>query len=125
MKANQIKLFKHQPALTDGDIQSLTKRGLLVPAKSPRERPNCKDEITNATVGEVVAYGKLSGFLKRNKITQIDARRLLAIETIRPNGRPRQSHIDRLILVAFSKDKNSVLIKIEKYRQQSWAQSQK
>lgn len=121
MKASQIKLFKHQPELTEKHIENLTKRGLLVPEKSPRKRPNCKDEITNPTAGEVVGYFNLNKVLKAGKVSQDDARRLLAIETVRTNGRPRQSHINRLIIVAFSKDKSVVLDKIEKYRQQAWA----
>lgn len=120
MKAKKIKLFDNQPELEDSHIEDLTGRGLLVPAKSPRNRATCADEITNPTAGDVVSYRPLDKLLQAGQITQDDARRMLAIETTRINGRPRRSHIVRLMVVAFAKDKQRVLGKIEEILTKSW-----
>lgn len=120
MTAKEIKLFDDQPELTQADIDRLTQIGLLVPAKSPRKRPNCGDEITNPTAGEVVSYRPLDEALRKRLVNQEDARRLLAIETARPNGHPRESHILRLMVVAFSNDKGKALAKIKEISQKLW-----
>lgn len=120
MTAKEIKLFDNQPELEDSHIEDLTKRGLLVPAKSPRNRATCEDEITNPTAGDVVSYRPLDKLLREKKISQADARRLLVIEATRQNGRPRQNHISRLMVVAFAKDKTAVLGRIEEVRKETW-----
>ena len=122
MTAKKIKLFDNQPPLEDSHIKDLTKRGFLVPAKTPRDRgkQNVKDQITNPTVGDVVSYRPLDALLRKHKPKQEDARRLLAIETARANGRPRRSHIARLMVLAFAKDKAGVINKIEAAAKKLW-----
>jgi hypothetical protein len=129
MTAKKIKLFDNQPPLEDHHIEDLTKRGFLVPSKSPRERSvhgnKISDEITNRTVGDVVSYRPLDGILRKEKPNQDDARRLLAIETCRPNGGPRHSHIARLVIIAFAKDKAEVINRIKILSKKSWAKKAK
>lgn len=132
MTAKEIKLFDKQPKLTNSHIQDLTERGLLVAPKTPRQRHAkgdnetvVNDEITNPTAGEVVSYRPLDAALRAGKVSQDDARRLLAIETLRPNGRPRQSHISRLLVVAFAKDKTTVLERITQISKEEWQKNQK
>lgn len=126
MTAKEIKLFDNQPKLTQAHIDRLTKHGLLVPPKSPRKRPTCEDEITNPTAGEVVSYRSLDEALRERRVDQDDARRLLAIETVRANGRPRESHIRRLMVAAFAKDKTQVESKIWELSLKTWrAKNQK
>lgn len=120
MNIDKIKLFKSQPKLNKVAILGLTNRGLLVPQKSPRQRATCTDEITNSNAGEVVSYRPLDQLLRGGKISQDDARRLLVIEATRQNGRPRQSHISRLMVVAFAEDKTAVLDRIEEVRKETW-----
>ena len=122
MTAKKIKLFDSQPPLEDSHIKDLTKRGFLVPEKTPRDRgkQNVKDQITNPTVGDVVSYRPLDALLRKRKPNQDDARRLLAIETARANGRPRRSHIARLMVLAFAKDKAGVINKIETTAKKLW-----
>ena len=126
MDPKKIKLFKNQPPLTDAHIKRLINAGLLVAHKSPRKRPNCDDEITNITAGEVVGNLGLSNKIRDGKITQDDARRLLAIESVRETGPPRhKSHISRLLLLAYAGDKEGVEKEIKRITKKVWGRKQK
>lgn len=127
MKLKDIKLFDKQPKINQSHIDELTINGFIVPSKTPRDRgtQGVKDEITNPTVGDVVSYGPLDALLKKRLLNQDDARRLLVVETLRENGRPRQSHIARLMVVAFASDKNAVLDKIDKLSKLAWIRKAK
>lgn len=110
---NQIKLFTRQPKFTEADVDDLTERGLLTPEKSVQKSTRRECEIANPTAGNVARYNILADKLKNREVSEDDARRLLVIETCRPNGRPRQTHIDRLLVAAFAEEKSSVLSNIE------------
>ena len=125
MKLQDIKLFADQPPITQIHLDDLEKRGLIVPSKSPRKRANCEDEITNETAGEVVSYFSLSQHLKTGRVSQDDARRLLAIESMRQTGWPRDSHVRRLIVIAVSKDRTDAEAKIQKIQKQLWVRKAK
>lgn len=115
------KLFENQPSLEAEDLEKLTKKGFLVPDKITRTRAGVCDEVAQQAAGEVVCYPHLANALKDGKVTQDDARRLLAIEAVRGNGRPRNSHISRLMVVAFSHDKMRAMDKINQTAKKLWA----
>tara|TARA_A200000159_G_scaffold162979_1_gene188052 strand:+ start:5573 stop:5950 length:378 start_codon:yes stop_codon:yes gene_type:complete len=125
MKIEEVKLFESQPSITKDVLEDLEKRGLLVPEKSLHKGERRETEVANPTAGQVVGYVDLAGKLSAGKVSQDDARRLLAIEAVRPNGRPRQSHIDRLLVAAFAGDKSNVLASIEAVRVEAWAKKAK
>ena len=119
MKAKEVKLFEHQPELNDSHIEDLTNRGFLVPEFSIDTGGRRDAKLRNKHAGEVVSYRPLDAALRTKTLNQDDARRLLAIEATRTtsddtrrNGHPRWSHITRLLILAFSKDKATVLDKI-------------
>lgn len=122
MKTDKIKLFDKQPTLDKSDFEKLRILGLLVPEKTPRIRSkqNVADEITNPTAGEVVSYSALDRALQKKLISQDNARRLLVIETVRTSGTPRETHIRRLMVVAFAGDKSKVEEKIYNISSRLW-----
>lgn len=108
------KLFKNQPKITRETLIDFKARGLITSQKSLHESKRRTVYVANPSAGDVVGYLQLANKLKANEITQKDARLLLAIEATREKG-PRQSHIDRLILVAFADDRAEVLNKIKQF----------
>mgnify|MGYP003631674604 CR=1 FL=1 len=125
MTAKTIKLFENQPPLEDPHIKALAKRGYLVPEESLHKNDRREIKIANKTAGDVVSYRPLDELLRHDKPNQDDARRLLAIETARPNGRPRRSHISRLLIIAFASDKAEVVNKIETISRELWGKNRK
>lgn len=113
-RLNSLKIFNNQPNFTEQDFIRLVDLGLIVSEtfKYDSERRTC--EVSNRNPGDVVSYTLLANALKLRKVSQDDARRLIMVETIRANGRPRQSHFARLMHVAFTADKENVFQNIEK-----------
>ena len=124
-----LKLFNRQPRMTKAAITDLEQRGLLVAEKTQRcpeykHKQSCEYEVTNQTAGDVVGYIPLSKAIKRNEISQEDARRLLVIEALRKNGKPRQTHIARLMVVAYATSKSQITNRIEQIAKEQWAKNQ-
>lgn len=122
---NEIKLFKNQPLILETHLANLTKRGLLKAPTGTETGPRRTAKITYKNAGELVSYEPFATILKNESLTQDDARRLLVIEAMRPNGRPRKSHVDRLMVLAFATDKSDVLSKINSYSEKQWRKNQK
>ena len=110
------KLFKKQkmPDITEKVFDNLVKQGLVVAETTTHESEKRVAEVSNPTAGQVVGYGLLAEKLKQGYVTQTEARQLLCIEAARPNG-ARETHIARLINIAFMQDKNEILEAIENY----------
>ena len=89
-------------------IQEMVERGLVVPEKSTRVTGTHVDRLTNETAGDVVSYKPLAFLLRDKAITPEDARALLWLEANRRSGRPRSTHVNRLLVVAFSKIKADI-----------------
>lgn len=114
------KIFDHQPELNKENIESLRKKGLLAPIVDSENRRNGpivpKDDV--------LGYVRLCEALKLGKVTQDDARLLLVIESTRANGRPRESHIVRLLPFAFAESKAKAKANIELARKEAWRKNQ-
>jgi hypothetical protein len=110
MNLQKIKLFKTQPPITEFHINSLIKRGLVTKFVNAQGKPH------HNRPGWVVGYPLLTKALASCQISQTDARRLLVIEIAATDGKPRKTHIDRLMVAAFVEDKAAVIKQIESYR---------
>lgn len=116
-------LFDGQPKITKKLLADFEKRGLIVPEKSQHNvnpgKPNTRggrqtSVVKNCKAGEVVGYNLLANKLRDGEISQEDARLLLCIEATRDGG-PRETHVSRLVIMAFSTDKKGVLRKVEQW----------
>ncbi len=122
---NEIKLFKDQPEITEEHILELTERGLLVPDQTYADEHRQKYNEKNREQGEVVGYTLLSNAIKKGKVSQGDARRLLVLETARTTGWPRQTVVNRLMSLAFAEDKKLVARNIQLESKRLWELNQK
>ena len=93
---------------TECTLTDMVDRGLIVPATSTRTTGEHVDDLTNATAGDVVSYKPLAALLRDNLITQDDARVMLWLEANRRSGEPRESHVNRLLVVAFAETKSEI-----------------
>ena len=109
MKPSTIKLFPNQPPIKDIHVMNLLKRGLITKFTNSAGEPHHKRP------GWVIGYPKLNAAIASGEISQTDARRLLVIEIAATNGKPRQSHIDRLIVASFAGDRRKLVEKIKSY----------
>lgn len=88
----RVKVFEDQPECTQEDLDRMTRKGFLV----------TEETAARGTVpGEVVPHRELTQLLKCNRVTEADAKRLVAVELTRAKW-PRQSHIDRLVQYVFA-----------------------
>jgi hypothetical protein len=110
MKLQKIKLFKNQPPIRDIHINDLIKRGLVT------KFINAQGKAHHKRPGWVVGYPLLTKALKEDKVSQTDARRLLVIEIAATDGKPRKTHVDRLLVASFVEDRAAVIDNIETYR---------
>ena len=102
---NEILIFSEQPVIESADIDSFQRLGFLT----------VKDDVI-----ELVSYRPFDICLRTNPLNQNDARRLMVLETIRESGRPRTSHIARLMVAAFAREKQTVINRIEKTSKRLW-----
>lgn len=111
----KIDIFQDEQPVTDKDIKRLESMGLLVKKEVPIQGgPRAGHTQTNRTAGEVVCQKALYRAFQQAKITQKDARKLLIIEAGRKGG-SRNSHVQKLLNLAFFDDKMAVLKKVEKF----------
>jgi hypothetical protein len=110
MNPQKIKLFKDQKPILEKHINDLIKRGLVTKFVNSQGKPHHKRP------GWVIGYPLLTKALKDGKVSQTDARRLLVIEIAATDGKPRQTHLDRLMVAAYIEDKAAVIANIERYR---------
>ena len=110
MKLNNIKIFKNQPKITNSHIMNLINRGLIAPFVDHAGKPR------DYKPGWVVGYPRLTKAISSGEVSQTDARRLMVIEIAATNGKPRQTHIDRLMGACFAEDRAKVIANINSYK---------
>lgn len=108
MTKNKIP-FLGQSKPPETQISDMTSRGLIVPHESTRRLGGYVGKLYNPTGGDVVSYKPLAALLRDGKISVSDAKAMLWLEGNRKSGEPRDMHIDRLMIVAFSQIKKEIL----------------
>lgn len=110
-----IDIFKDEQPITDEDIKHLEDKGLIVKKEvAIQGGPRDGHTQTNRTAGEVVCQKAFYKALNTAKVGQKDARQLLIIEAGRKGG-SRNSHVQKLVNLAFFDDKMEILSKVEKF----------
>lgn len=108
-------LFPEEQPITDKDIARLEKKGLLVPSQSTiNGGPRDGHVQTNRTAGELVCHKAFYKALSKGTVNQKDARQLLLIEAGRKTG-SRNSHVQKLVALAFFDEKMKAIRIIEKF----------
>ena len=100
--------FGKEEIPTECKIKEMVQRGLVVPATSTRVTGTQIDKLPNETAGDVVSYKPLASLLRDKVVSPDDARALLWLEANRRSGRPRRTHVNRLLVVAFSEIKAGI-----------------
>jgi hypothetical protein len=109
MNPQKVKLFKIQPPLLNKHITDLQKRGLVTPFLNSEGKPHYK------RAGWVAGHNVIAKALKDGRVSQTDARRLLAIEVGATDGKPRRTHVSRLMVASYAEDKAAVHANIKSY----------
>ena len=108
-------IFKDVQPITDEDIAHLENKGFLVkPQVTIKGGPRSGHTQTNRNAGEVVCHRAFYDALGKGTTTQRDARQLLLIEAGRKGG-SRNSHVQKLLNLAFFEDKMEAMGIIEKF----------
>ena len=100
--------FGKEEIPTESKVKEMVERGLVVPDTSTRVTGTQVDKLPNETAGDVVSYKPLASLLRDKAITPEDAKALLWLEANRRSGRPRRTHVNRLLVVAFSEIKAEI-----------------
>ena len=100
--------FGKEEIPTESKVKEMVERGLVVPDTSTRVTGTQVDKLPNETAGDVVSYKPLASLLRDKVISPEDARALLWLEANRRSGRPRRTHVNRLLVVAFSEIKADI-----------------
>lgn len=106
-EANDIQIFDNQPEITEEDFLKLKDKGLII-SKTFKYVNKNKNEynVKNRFPHDVISYKPLSEAITANKINQEEARKLILLEITRQGGEPRASHFARLVVIAYSEEKN-------------------